>query len=230
MITQTVYAIIVAGGSGVRMGSNEPKQFLLLRNKTILQYSVDAFINAIPTIKIIVVLPENYMEKGMAIFRDYTNIEFTVGGNTRFNSVQNGLQLVTDDGIVFVHDAVRCLLTKNLIMNCLQQTLEKGNAIPAVVSTDSVRFMNKDGDNKVLDRSQVYIIQTPQTFATAIIKPAFEQPYNNLFTDEANVVEANNQKIFLIDGEYNNIKITRPIDLLLAEHILQEKEKNNYGN
>jgi 2-C-methyl-D-erythritol 4-phosphate cytidylyltransferase len=221
-----VYAIIVAGGSGVRMGASVPKQFLLLNHKTILQHSVDVFIQAIPTIQIIVVLPEAYLQEGKNIFTNYTNIAFTAGGATRFNSVQNGLQLVTENGIVFVHDAVRCLVTPQLIQNCLHQALEKGSAIPAVVSTDSVRFANNENENSVLDRSKVFIIQTPQTFTTNTIKPAFQQPYNTLFTDEANVVEANGQKVFLIEGEYTNIKITRPIDLVIAEHILQERSAN----
>jgi 2-C-methyl-D-erythritol 4-phosphate cytidylyltransferase len=171
------------------------------------------------------VLPATYIEEGSILLQKngYTkNVQLVEGGETRFQSVKNGLSKVSESSIVFVHDAVRCLLTPALIQRCYQQAFEKGSAIPAVSATDSVRIVNGD-QNSVLDREQVMLIQTPQTFQSDILLDAFKQPYTSLFTDEANVVEANGGKVYLVDGEFENIKITRPLDLAIAEHILSKR-------
>ena len=224
------YAIIVAGGTGTRMGSNTPKQFLLLNDKPILYYTLKVFLEAYDDIEIILVLPEEYTDLGREIidaYFDYSRIKITSGGETRFHSVKNGLALADKESIIFVHDAVRCLVTVDLIYRCFENALKTGSAVPAILSKDSVRLLNEEeNDNEVLDRSKVVFIQTPQTFHSRILVPAFEIDYKERFTDEATVVEAFGLKISLIEGEENNIKITRPIDLFIAEKLLAEKKKN----
>ena len=224
------YAIIVAGGTGTRMGSNTPKQFLLLNDKPILYYTLKVFLDAYEDIEIILVLPEEYTELGREIidaYFDYSRIQITSGGETRFHSVKNGLALADKESIIFVHDAVRCLVTSDLIHRCFENALKTGSAVPALRSKDSVRLLNEEeNDNEVLDRSKVVFIQTPQTFHSHILVPAFEIDYKERFTDEATVVEAFGLKISLVEGEENNIKITRPIDLFIAEKLLAEKKKN----
>ena len=218
-------AIIVAGGSGQRMGVKTPKQFLLLQGSPLLWYSVNAFLSAYDDLQIILVLPEEHLETGLAIkrlFKESDRIQIISGGDTRFHSVQNGLNRIKENSVVFVHDGVRCLVTKELIQRCYEQAIIKGSAIPAVAATDSIRIA--EGEKSfVTDRNHVRIIQTPQTFKSEILLPAFQQSYDASFTDEATVVEATGQQIFLIEGEYSNIKITRPIDLLIAEKILEER-------
>jgi 2-C-methyl-D-erythritol 4-phosphate cytidylyltransferase len=217
------YAVIVAGGSGQRMGKEVPKQFLLLKGKPLLQYTLQSFLLAFPDIQIILVLPEQQVAKGEEIVTQMNatgKVQITTGGLTRFHSVQNGLVLVTEPAIVFVHDGVRCLISADLIRNCYKQAIEKGSAIPAVKATDSIRMV--DGSSHYpIDRNKVLIIQTPQTFESAILLKAFKQEYQENFTDEATVVEAAGNKVFLIEGEYNNLKVTRPLDLFIAEKLLE---------
>src|SRR5258705_12390040 len=153
---------------------------------------------------------------------DKEKIRITAGGDTRFQSVKNGLQSVEDDSIIFVHDGVRCLLTENLIHRCYVQAVETGTAIPVIVSKDSVRIVHDEG-NDAIDRNNVMLVQTPQTFHSKILLPAFQIDYKEKFTDEATVVEAYGLKITLVEGEENNIKITRPGDLLIAERIINER-------
>jgi 2-C-methyl-D-erythritol 4-phosphate cytidylyltransferase len=222
------YAVIVAGGSGSRMGSATPKQFLMLNDKPLLYHTVKTFLEAFDDLQIILVLPEQYTDLGREIidaYFDYSRIQITAGGETRFHSVKNGLQLVRQDSIVFVHDAVRCLLSTELIHRCYQNTLHSGSAVPVVRCKDSVRMLNEEGnDNEVLDRSKIVLVQTPQTFHSRILLPAFEIDYKERFTDEATVVESFGLKVSLIEGEENNIKITKPVDLLFAEGILNHSE------
>ncbi len=204
------------------MGGTTPKQFLLLHDKPVLYYTLKTFLEAYSDLEIILVLPEGYIDMGREIIDawfDYSRIQVTAGGETRFHSVQNGLKLVTEEGIVFVHDGVRCLLTTGLIHRCYEKALENGSAIPVLHSKDSMRLITED-DNEAVDRGKVVLVQTPQTFHTKIISAAFEIDYKERFTDEATVVEAFGLKIKLVEGEENNIKITRPLDLLLAEKIL----------
>ena len=216
------YAIIVAGGIGSRMKVNLPKQFLLLKNKPILYYTLDTFLQSYADLQIILVLPEDYIAAGQEIidaFFDYDRIKITVGGRTRFHSVQNGLQLVSEESIVFVHDGVRCLLSVDLIHRCYLAAVEFGSAIPVTASKDSVRMVNEEG-SEAIERSRVKLVQTPQTFHSKILLPAFAIDYKDKFTDEATVVEAFGLKVHLIEGEEQNIKITQPVDLLLAEGII----------
>jgi 2-C-methyl-D-erythritol 4-phosphate cytidylyltransferase len=216
------YAIIVAGGTGTRMGGELPKQFQLLKGKPVLWYTLKAFTDAYEDVQIILVLPENFLEKGEQIAKEFPlhRIRITTGGDTRFQSVKNGLRLVDAHAIVFVHDAVRCLVSPQLIRRCAEVALEKDNAIPSIASVDTIRIETATG-NEMVDRNRVRIIQTPQTFFSNVIKQAYEQPYNESFTDEASVVEKMGVKINLVEGEITNIKITRPVDLLIAERILE---------
>ncbi|MDO9374195.1 MAG: 2-C-methyl-D-erythritol 4-phosphate cytidylyltransferase [Bacteroidota bacterium] len=213
------YAVIVAGGSGSRMNSNLPKQFLLLNGKPVLYYTIDTFLNAYDDLEIILVLPEDHVAAGQEIidaFFDYDRIRLTEGGRTRFHSVQNGLQLITDESIIFVHDGVRCLLSTALIHRCYDAAHEFGSAIPVIDSKDSIRMITEDG-NEPLDRNTIKLVQTPQTFHSKILLPAYKIDYKDKFTDEATVVEAFGLKVHLVDGEEHNIKITRPLDLEIAE-------------
>lgn len=223
------YAIIVAGGTGRRMGNSTPKQFLLLNDKPVLYYTLKAFLEAYADMQIILVLPENYSDIGKEVidaFFDYNRIQVTFGGETRFHSVQNGLKLVNEESIVFVHDAVRCLVSIDLIRECYEHALIMGTAVPVVRSKDSVRFLHEEeNDNEIVDRNRVVFVQTPQTFHSKILLPAFNRDYKEQFTDEATVVESFGLKISLIEGEENNIKITRPVDLLIAEALLTEMEE-----
>jgi len=216
------YAIIVAGGSGSRMKSVVPKQFMLLKGKPVLYYTIDAFLKAFDDCKIILVLPEDHVAAGQEIidaFFDYNRIQIAIGGRTRFHSVQNGLQLIDEDSIVFVHDAVRCMVSKDLIQRCYEAVLQYGSAVPVIASKDSVRILTDDG-NEALDRIFVKLVQTPQTFYSKILLPAFNIDYKDKFTDEATVVEAFGLKVHLVEGEENNFKITLPVDLELAEKLM----------
>jgi 2-C-methyl-D-erythritol 4-phosphate cytidylyltransferase len=215
-------AIIVAGGNGSRMNKSIPKQFLLLNGKPILYYTIQTFLQAYTDLQIILVLPEEGIAAGQEIidaFFDYNRIKITAGGRTRFHSVQNGLKLIEEECIVFVHDGVRCLLSKNLIHSCYDEAIEFGSAIPVINCTDSLRLINEE-DNEALDRNNIKLVQTPQTFHSKILLPAFNIDYKEKFTDEATVVEAFGLKVHLIEGEETNIKITKPIDLVVAEKII----------
>lgn len=218
------YAVIVAGGSGQRMGSDIPKQFLLLKGKPILHYTLSTFLDSFADLQVILVLPEPHILRGENMVNSMLNkdrITIVAGGETRFHSVRNGLQHVQMPSIVFVHDGVRCLVNKSLIQTCYQAALMHGSAIPTVAATDSIRLVEGE-KNSMIEREKVKIVQTPQTFSSELLLAAFKQEYNPRFTDEATVVEANGNKVHLVEGDYNNIKITRPIDLLIAENLLKE--------
>lgn len=216
------YAVIVAGGAGTRMGSDLPKQFMLLNERPLLYYPINTFLTTFPDLEVILVLPIDHVDKGQEIidaYFDKDRIQIIEGGETRFQSVKNGLQLVKEESIVFVHDAVRCLVTKDLINRCYQTALETGSAVPAIASKDSVRLVHEEG-NDPIDRTKVMLIQTPQTFHSKILLSAFQIDYKDKFTDEATVVEAFGLKISLVEGEENNMKITQPLDLQIAERLM----------
>jgi len=218
-------AVIVAGGNGVRMNSVLPKQFLLLNGKPVLYYTINAFLKAYDDLKVILVLPEEHIAAGKEIidaFFDYKRIIITSGGRTRFHSVQNGLALITEECMIFVHDGVRCLTSTNLIQRCYTAATDLGSAIPVIDCKDSVRLI-KNADNEAIERARVKLVQTPQTFHSKILLPAFKIDYKDKFTDEATVVEAFGLKVNLVEGEETNIKITHPIDVIIAETILLAK-------
>ncbi len=219
-------AVIVAGGSGSRMKNSIPKQFLLLHGKPVLFYTIDTFLRSYDDLSIILVLPEEFIAAGQEIidaFFDYSRIKITTGGRTRFHSVQNGLKLVEEESIVFVHDAVRCLITSELIHTCYDAVLTYGSAIPVISCHDSVRLLTPEG-NEAIDRESIKFVQTPQAFYSKILLPAFNIDYKDMYTDEATVVEAFGLKVYLVEGEKNNIKITNPSDIVLAEKLLDERK------
>ena len=216
------YAVIVAAGSGIRMGSVLPKQFLLIHNKPILWYTLHIFLKSFKDIHIIVVLPAEYYDTGLTICNEMkaaNPIRAVVGGDTRFHSVQRGLALIDEESIVFIHDAVRCLISPSLIHHCFEETLKFGSAIPCVDARDSVRLVHATG-HKSIKRSEIKLVQTPQTFQSSILLPAYKTNYQEEFTDDASVVEATGYEVHLVDGEQNNIKITTPFDLAIAEELL----------
>lgn len=217
-------AVIVAGGKGTRMNSDIPKQFMLLKGKPVLYYTIKAFLDAFEDMEFILVLPSEHIGMGQEIIDGYfprSHFRICEGGSTRFNSVQNGLALIKDECIIFVHDGVRCLLSADLITRCFEAAVQTGTAVPAIDSKDSLRLLTGNG-NKMLNRNKVKIIQTPQTFHSKILLPAFNIDYKPKFTDEASVVEAYGLKLNIIEGEENNIKITTPFDIQLAENLLLE--------
>lgn len=203
-----------------------PKQFMHLKERPVLYYTLSTFLKAYDDMQIILVLPADYTDRGQKIIDawfDKKKIRITAGGDTRFQSVKNGLQLAEDDSIIFVHDGVRCLLSVDLIHRCYEKAVETGSAVPVIPARDSVRLINDEG-NDAMDRNKVMLVQTPQTFHSKILLPAFQVDYKDKFTDEATVVEAYGLKVSLIEGEENNIKITKPVDILTAEKILEERE------
>lgn len=217
------YAVIVAGGAGSRMGKDIPKQFLNLAGRPILHYTVEIFLSAYTDLEILLVIPSPFRKWGEEIVQasaDPSRVSLVSGGSTRFQSVKNGLMKIQENSVVFIHDGVRCLLTGQLIHHCYEQTILKGNAVPAVAATESVRLIKGD-HNQTIDRNLVRLVQTPQTFLSTIIQKAYQCEEQDSFTDEASVVEHSGESVHLIEGEYTNIKITRPQDLAIAEQILK---------
>ena len=207
------------------MNSAVPKQFLLLKGKPVLYYTIHTFLQADADMRLILVLPQDHLVAGQEIINTYfpaASIQIVAGGDTRFQSVKNGLSLVEPDSIVFVHDAVRCLLSVQLIQHCCEAVKIKGAVVPVVSSKDSVRIIEANL-NRSVDRNSIQLVQTPQVFLSNILLPAFNVSYQPSFTDEASVVELTGTSIHLIEGEERNIKITHPTDLLLAEYLLQQK-------
>lgn len=225
--SKNYYAIIVAGGTGTRMQSAVPKQFLLLNNLPVLMHTILAFTQSAIKPDIILVLPETYHEYWRELCHTH---QFDIphalvnGGETRFHSVKNGLdQLLADDNtLVAVHDAVRPLTSTLVIETSYHYAQEHGNAVTAVKSRDSVRQLI-NGRSVSLLRDQIYLIQTPQTFKANLLKKAYEQPYNEHFTDDASVVEQDGVEIHLTEGNHQNIKITFPEDIAIAELLLSKK-------
>jgi 2-C-methyl-D-erythritol 4-phosphate cytidylyltransferase len=218
------YAIIVAGGSGQRMLSAVPKQFLLLQGKPVLYHTISAFYQADPQTEIIVVLPRDQFAYWNSLIGDLPVISHRLveGGNSRFHSSGNAIQTIEDDGLVAIHDGVRPLIDPELITKGFQSAIENGNAVLAVTSKDSVRILSADNLRyEHLNRESIRLIQTPQIFALRDLNEAFKQAYSEEFTDDARVVESIGIKINLVEGSYKNIKITTPEDLLLAEVLMK---------
>lgn len=218
------HVIIVAGGIGKRFKSKIPKQFLKLADKTVLMHSIKAFFDAVVGIKIIIAIPEGFFDLWKKLCDEY---KFTIphtlakGGETRFHSVKNALEHIGDYGLIAVHDGVRPVVSQELIRRSFAHAEKYGNAIPAVPVNDSLRIL-KGGHYKIINRDNIKIIQTPQSFEASVLKKAYQQNYTVSFTDDATVVESFGETIHLIDGEANNIKITRDIDLITAEALLNQ--------
>lgn len=221
------YAIIVAGGKGLRMGSPLPKQFLLLDKKPVLYHAIRAFTMAFPDMHITLVHAagdEPLIAQVTGYFPE-RSLTLIPGGATRFQSVKNGLETVGESSIVFIHDGVRPLVSPELIQRCEKVALEKGNAIPSVELRESIRSV-RGAESFSEDRTRFRAVQTPQTFRSEIIREAFGQPFDPGFTDEASVLEKMGAPIHLIEGEYRNLKITQPEDLVLAEILLADAAGN----
>jgi len=220
------YAIIVAGGKGNRMNQALAKQFLELDGKPILMHTIEAFHKCVLNPEIILVLhaDQHQFWDELCGFHHFTIPHRVIpGGQERFDSVKNGLEVVSEQGVVAVHDAVRPLVSTSLIQASYEMALQKGNAIAAIQPVDSVR-MKKDGrDSAALNRDELFLIQTPQTFLTEQLKEAYLQPYRNEFTDDASVAERAGFSIHLLTGERSNIKITYAQDLELASFLLKNK-------
>ena len=211
--------VIVAGGSGARMGSQIPKQFLNVAGRPILMHTIEAFVHFNDQIHCIVVLPANQTEmwKGLCDRFHFTlPNDSALGGDTRFESVKNGLALVKGDALVGIHDGVRPFVSSDTLKRCYDGALQNGNAIPVMPLTESIRRVSDTG-NCAEDRSAFVSVQTPQVFQSQQLINAYNVPYNPLFTDDASVVEHAGHAIHLVDGNVENIKITTPFDLKIAE-------------
>lgn len=213
-----LYALIVAGGTGSRMGSEIPKQFIELAGKPVLMHTIERFLAFDSSIKIITVLPESQLGYWKKLLKKYSfSVPHTLvtGGTTRFFSVKNGLQEVEDNSIVAIHDGVRPLVSTETIKRCFKAAEEFGNAIPVITPPDSVRMITGQG-NMPVNRHFLRIIQTPQVFNAKLIKKAYLQDYNPDFTDDATLLEKTGENIHLVHGNRENIKITNPEDLVIA--------------
>jgi len=223
------YAVIVAGGSGSRMNHDLPKQFLPVNGLPVLMHTIKAFYDYNTSLNIIVVIPESNLKLWNDLCQQY---HFTVpmmivtGGETRFQSVKNGLDKISGEGIVAIHDGVRPLVDKEIIAASFQIASLHGSAIASVRLKESIRVIDKD-ETKTVDRSRYRFIQTPQTFQVKIIKHAYDLPEISEFTDDASVVEKAGYKISLFEGSYKNIKITTPEDLIIAEALLKSNNSIN---
>lgn len=216
------YAVIVAGGKGLRMGSERPKQFLCIGGKPILMHTLEAFYRYDATIHLVLVLPHSHQPLWAELCEEH---HFTLpyklvdGGETRFHSVKNGLSAIPNQGVVAIHDGVRPFLHSNMLDRCFQAVKIQRAVIPVINVVDTVRQLTHDGSQTV-DRNAYKLVQTPQLFKTSLLKQAYEQPYTTAFTDDASVVEAMGEKVALVEGSRENIKITTPFDMKVAEALI----------
>ncbi|MBL7981711.1 MAG: 2-C-methyl-D-erythritol 4-phosphate cytidylyltransferase [Flavobacteriales bacterium] len=214
--------IIVAGGSGKRMGAAVPKQFLLLKGWPLLMWTIEAFHRYDAAMQLVVVLPKDHHAtwQGLCAAHGFTVPHTLVsGGAERFHSTLEGLNAVTHEGLVAVHDGVRPLVGTALIARCFAAAEEHGAAIPVVPIASSVRELTEEG-SQAIDRSRLRAVQTPQCFRVPLLRRAFELPYDPAFTDEATLVERLGMDVHLVEGEEQNIKVTTPFDLRVAEVVL----------
>lgn len=218
--------VIVAGGSGRRMGGALPKQFMMLGNLPILGHTINRMRQALPASQIVVVLPEDHIElwRNLSARFDIAKHEITAGGAERFYSVKNGINALSPEiKTIAIHDGVRPLASKKLIIKLILEAEKCGAVIPAVAPADSYRIVDENG-SRIIDRSQLRMIQTPQVFSAEVLRAAYEQPFSATFTDDASVAEAAGHKITLIEGERQNIKITTPSDMTIAETFIASEE------
>ena len=216
-------AIIVAGGKGERMNADIPKQFLQIKGKPILIHTLEAFMNFDASLQLILVLPAAQFELWETLCKKHAlNIphQIVAGGQSRFQSVKNGLDAVKVPAIVAIHDGVRPLVSKETISRCFDAAAKFGAAIPTMDSIESIRFVDASG-SKSVDRNAYKMVQTPQVFDAELLKKAYEQEFSVLFTDDASVVEAMGATVHLVDGNRENIKITTEFDLIVAERLLE---------
>lgn len=215
------YFIVVAGGKGVRMGKDIPKQFIALQGLPILMHTISRLHQSVPDARIILVLPQKHIDMWNELVCKHSfdiPVQIAFGGDTRFDSVKNGLELIEEeDALVAIHDGVRPFVSEQVVRRCFEEVVEKGAVIPVVRPVDSIRFGDEDGGSKPIDRDRCYMVQTPQTFRFSLLRRAYQQPYRPSFTDDASVIEAIPAPVFLMDGNRENIKITTAYDLMVAE-------------
>jgi 2-C-methyl-D-erythritol 4-phosphate cytidylyltransferase len=230
IITVEKIALIVAGGTGKRMKSLVPKQFMLLKGIPVLMHTIYKFHRYDTGMRIILVLPgdqvatwKDLCEKNGFIIRH----EMVTGGETRFHSIQKNLDRIPEQCLVAVHDGVRPLVSMDTIHRCFTAAGENGNAVPCVEIPETLRIMDEKG-NRPVDRTKYRLIQTPQVFISNMLKEAYQQEYHPGFTDDASVVESRGYNIHLVNGNSENIKITLKQDLGIAEFLLQGMEDNQY--
>ncbi len=225
MVPEEKNIIIVAGGKGVRMGAEMPKQFIPLQGKPILMHTLEAFYLYDPGMKIFLVLPEMHIPVWQELCREYhfkIPHQVVAGGETRFHSVKNALTQISANGFTGIHDGVRPLVSREVISRCYDAALKYQAVIPVLPVVESIRELGLSGESsRPVDRTRFRIVQTPQVFRSDILLKAYAQPYHPLFTDDASVVE-NTCKIHLVEGNRENIKITTPEDLVLANAFLSE--------
>ena len=213
------YIIIVAGGKGLRMGGDIPKQFLPGCGKPVLMRTLEAFHAYDASMRLILVLPVSQQAYWKQLCEEYQFDlvhEIANGGETRFHSVKNGLALVKEDGLVGVHDGVRPFVSQEVITRCYEEAASLKAVIPVIGVVETVRHLTEEGSETV-PRDQYKLVQTPQVFDVTLLRRAYQQEYTDLFTDDASVVEALGEKVYLVEGNRENIKLTTPFDLKLAE-------------
>ena len=213
------YIIIVAGGKGLRMGGDIPKQFLPVCGKPVLMRTLEAFHAYDASMRLILVLPVSQQAYWKQLCEEYQFElvhEIANGGDTRFHSVKNGLALVEEDGLVGVHDGVRPFVSQEVISRCYEEAASLKAVIPVIGVVETVRHLTEEGSETV-PRDQYKLVQTPQVFDVTLLHRAYQQEYTDLFTDDASVVEALGEKVYLVEGNRENIKLTTPFDLKLAE-------------
>lgn len=219
------YIIIVAGGKGLRMGGDIPKQFMTVGGKPVLMRTLENFYACDERMELILVLPVDHQDYWKSLCSKYS---FTVphsianGGETRFHSVRNGLSLITDDdGLVGVHDGVRPFVSHEVIKSCFEMAKAGKSVVPVVDVVETVRFIENDStDSVTVPREKYKLVQTPQVFPVSVLKKAYMQSYVPSFTDDASVVEAMGIKVELVKGNRENIKLTTPFDMKIAETLI----------
>jgi 2-C-methyl-D-erythritol 4-phosphate cytidylyltransferase len=218
------YLIIVAGGTGTRMESKIPKQFIDLDGKAIIVRTLEKFFNYDETVRVIIASHKNYISQLQTLIKDHfpnKNVTICEGGETRFHSVKNSLNEIKEsNGIVAIHDAARPFVSIDTITTCFDTAEQKGNAVPVASLNESLRRI-ENNISRAVNRSDYKIVQTPQCFKLDLIKKAFEQDYSIAFTDDATVLERTGAKINLVEGNPENIKITTPADLILAKAFIK---------
>ncbi len=218
--------IIVAGGKGMRMGADIPKQFIPIHGKPILMHTLDNFHRFDPAMQLVLVLPKHMQDYWLELCEQHLfSIPYTLadGGETRFHSVLNGLSMVnTNCTLVGVHDGVRPFVSHEVMRECYAKAERDGGAIPVIDVVETVRHIIPDGTSVTVPRSDYKLVQTPQVFRTDLLRAAYAQPFTEAFTDDASVVEAYGHNITLVQGNRENIKITTPYDLVIAEALLRD--------
>lgn len=219
------YVVIVAGGKGLRMGSDLPKQFMPIAGKPVLMHTIERFYQWDRQAAIILVLPEEHQVYWKMLCQELKfDIPYRIanGGATRFQSVKNGLELVGEPGLIAVHDGVRPFVSVEVIKSCFARAAITGAAIPVVQVVDSMRELDADGKSAPVDRNRFVAVQTPQVFRSDILLEAYKCLFRPEFTDDASVVEAKGYTIYTVRGNWENIKITSPSDLLVAKAYLHK--------